>query len=80
MRLRFVPTKTIDTSNIIKTDSVRHQQSKILTGAFVVIFGILYLLKTADVNIPHWGKTPSQKEDDELLREIVTWEHFHSDS
>lgn len=41
-------------SNLERHDSIRHQQSKILTGVLVIAFGTLYLLKKADINIPHW--------------------------
>lgn len=41
-------------SNIEKEGSTRHQQSKILAGTLVIIFGILFLLDTSEVNIPHW--------------------------
>jgi len=41
-------------SNIDRPGSIRHQQSKILAGTLIVAFGVLYLLKRADVNIPHW--------------------------
>lgn len=41
-------------SNIEKHGSARHQQSKILAGTLVIIFGTLFLLDRSDVNIPHW--------------------------
>lgn len=41
-------------SNLDRPGSIRHQQSKILTGVLVIAFGTLYLLKKADINVPHW--------------------------
>lgn len=44
----------------IMNDS-RHKQSKILTGIFVIFFGVMYLLSKSNVAIPHW---------------ILTWQSF----
>lgn len=36
------------------TNNNRHIQSKILTGVFVIFFGVMYFLSKSDYNIPHW--------------------------